>query len=66
MGMTLRPIGTEFEVEYPPSESSTDPYPHVNRYRVAAHVWVSLYEGDPNPRLREELKCVSRERSITK
>ena len=34
----LRPVGTEFEIESPPSMASTDPRPLCIRYRIVAHV----------------------------
>ena len=57
--MTLRPVGTEFEIEYPPALSSTDPHPHIARYRVKAHSLVGRFVGDPDPQPAEELECLS-------
>jgi hypothetical protein len=63
----MRPVGTEFEVKYPPQLSSSNPYPHVARYRVVAHTLSGRYEGDSDPQLAEEIECLDyKERSITK
>ena len=57
----LRPIGTEFDIEYPPAVSSTDPMGHKVRYRVRAHSLCARFPHDPNPVWGEEWECLSRE-----
>lgn len=43
--MTLRPIGTEFDVAFPPSQTCSDPAWNVFTYRVAAHSTVKNETG---------------------
>ena len=42
----LRPIGTEFEVERPPMESSTSTETTITKYRIVAHKKVSTLQGN--------------------
>ena len=37
MESKLRPVGTEFEVEYPPIVGSTDTRGSIIKYRIVAH-----------------------------
>ena len=42
----LRPIGTEFEIERPPMEGSTNTETTITRYRIVAHKEVlSIQDG---------------------
>ena len=43
----LRPIGTEFIVDFPRSQSSSDLHPHRITYRIIAHVLCEDERGRP-------------------
>lgn len=55
----LRPIGTEFEIVYPPAVDSTNPYSHVARYRIVAHELALRFPGDKVGTWAETLKAVA-------
>lgn len=58
----LRPIGSEFCVDCPPSMTSTDPNAYRYWYTVVAHVLVPRYTGDEAGDPGEEVRCVRVER----
>ncbi len=49
----LRPIGTEFAVDFPPSPCSNNPNGHRYHYRVIDHVDAFL-AGPGSPTIRRE------------
>uniref|UniRef100_A0A6M3LSX1 Uncharacterized protein n=1 Tax=viral metagenome TaxID=1070528 RepID=A0A6M3LSX1_9ZZZZ len=53
----LRPIGTVFDLDFPPDLSTTDGWKTIT-YRVKAHVEVSRFKGDNIGRLAEEIEQV--------
>ncbi len=59
MESKLRPIGTIFEIEYSPQETSTDPHRHKATYQVVGHV--ECLDLKMQPVVAEELKTLSYE-----
>ena len=57
----LRPIGTEFEIVFPPAVTSTDPDSHMARYRIVAHEKAMRFPGDKEGTWAETLKALSYE-----
>lgn len=59
----LRPIGTEFSIEYPPCENSTDPRGTLIHWRVKAHRLVDRFPGWPvfGQVMSEEWEAISYE-----
>ena len=51
--MKLRPIGTIFSQEYPPSAGSTNPRSRVTTYKVVAHIDVIPCVDHPHNRGEE-------------
>lgn len=45
MESKLRPVGTEFEIERPPMESSTSTETTITKYRIVAHKKVATLQG---------------------
>lgn len=60
----LRPIGTEFEITYPPCEYSTICETKVIRYRVTNHVKVARFIGDKEGILAESIEAISIQKFI--
>ena len=54
----LRPIGTEFEVERPPMESSTDTKTTITKYRVVAHKRVAGFQGAVDGEMAEMIEAI--------
>lgn len=54
----LRPIGTEFWIEYPPAHDSTDCKGRRIKYRVVAHTKSARFVGDEKGILAEEIKPI--------
>ena len=55
----LRPIGTEFDIEFIPNIYSTDGnYWKVITYRVKNHIGVARYKGDNIGRMVEEIEPI--------
>ena len=55
----LRPIGTEFEVVYPPITGSTAPKTSIIKYRVIAHKIASQFLEDKKGILSEEVEAIN-------
>ena len=54
----LRPIGTEFEVVYPPTKFSNSTKPSVMKYQVIAHKKVFKFLGDEEGQIGEVVEAV--------
>jgi hypothetical protein len=59
MEHSLRPIGTEFEIDLGVDPSSTDPRGRKIRYRVVDHKRVMRFFGDEEGELAEVLEAIS-------
>ncbi len=55
MSKNLRPIGTEFWYEYPPTQTGEQ---SSFLYRVMSHELVARYPGDKEGKLSEQLKPI--------
>lgn len=54
----LRPIGTEFEVEHPPMESSTSSETTITKYRVIAHKRIAAFPGAVESEMAEMIEAI--------
>ena len=56
--MTLRPIGTTFEIEYPPLDNSTEKVFTIITYKVKDHVKADRFIGDKEGHIVEEIEPI--------
>jgi hypothetical protein len=56
--LTLRPIGTTFDVYYPPSEYTTDRRGQIITYKVKEHTKSMRYLGDKEGQDAELLEVI--------
>ena len=58
MKTNLRVVGTEFDIVFPPNETSTDRRSCIVTYRVTKHVRAAEFPGDKKGVLKEQLEPI--------
>jgi len=59
----LRPIGTEFEIEYPPIEHSNFIKRHTLKYRIIAHKRTFRFLGDKEGVMGEVVEAIGEKKN---
>lgn len=57
--MTLRPIGTIFKTEYPPTEGATNSVFTIVTYKIVDHIKVARFLGDKEGYMTEQLDVIN-------